>query len=373
MHSPLGFARFRRHFLALLTVFSATFVSFVADIPSATSALSSGGTTSTTPEVRQAGWTAVSVSSRGVMVDYRDLNVSGAVFRAIRLRARSTLLRWHVGSTDPNAWALAPADAASRINWSTEGPAGVVAAFNGAFKQSAHAGGAVVDGVVMIHLVVGFMTIALDRAGHWEMGAWGAKNFPTRGFHPISYRQNLTPMVLNGAITPGASSSNWRQWGSPLNNNPLTARTGLGVDANGNLIYVATTTSVMPVSLARALVRAGAVTGMELDINPFWPIAGVSAQPLRTSSGQFALQLPGSQHNASIYDNGWQRDFFVALAEPNSWICSWQSAGVLSTVHHVQPQPLRIAGRGCRWSSPTSTPTSTTTTTTATTSTAPTN
>jgi hypothetical protein len=367
LHSPQDFARYVRPFVALVTVFSVAFVSVVADVPSATSALSSAGAISTTPEARQAGWTAVSVSSRGVMVDYRDLNVSGAVFRAIRLRARTTLLRWHVGSGDPNAWAQAPADAAARIDWRSEGPPGVVAVFNGAFKQSAHAGGAVVDGVVMINLVVGSMTIALDRAGHWEMGPWGAKNFPTRGFHPISYRQNLTALVLDGALTPGASSSNWHQWGSPLNYNPLTARTGLGVDAHGNLIYVATMTPVMPVALASALLRAGAVTGMQLDINPFWPIAGVAARPLHTSTDQFALQLPASQHNASIYDSSWQRDFFVALAEPNSWLCSWTSAGVLSVVHHVQPQPLRIAGRGCRPPSPTSTPT-----TTAPTSTAPT-
>jgi hypothetical protein len=348
LSSPRGSARFVRQFIALVLVVSAAFVAEVVNATSASRALLSAAAISTTPEARQAGWTPVSASSRGVMVDFRDVNVNGAVFRIIRLRARTTLLRWHVGSIDPNAWAQAPPDAAPSFDWPTEGPPGVVAAFNGAFKQSARAGGAVVDGVVMIHLVVGYMTIALDRAGHWELGAWGAKNFPTKGFHPISYRQNLGPLVLNAAVTQGAASSNWRQWGSPLNNNPLTARTGLGVDANGNLIYVATMTPVMPVTLAGALVRAGAVTGMELDINPFWPIAGASVQRLHASTGQFAVQLPGSQHNASIYDNGWQRDFFVALAEPNSWVCRWQSSGVLSAVHHVQPQPLRIAGKGCR-------------------------
>lgn len=307
------------------------------------------------------------MSSRGVMVDIRDLNVNGVVFRAFRMRARTTLLRWHVGSGDPNAWAQAPVDAAPSIDWPAEGPAGVVAAFNGAFKQSAHAGGAVVDGVVMIHLVVGDMTIALDRAGHWAMGVWGARNYPPTGFHPISYRQNLVPMVLKGVVTPAAASSNWAQWGSPLNNNPLTARTGLGIDAKGNLVYVATMAGVMPVTLASALVRAGAVTGMELDINPFWPIVGASVRPLHTSSVKFAVRLPGSYHDPAIYANGWERDFFVALAEPNSWTCNWRSAGVLSAVHHVQPQPLRISGRGCRPPSSASTQTTTSTTSTSTT------
>lgn len=363
-------ARSGRSIVTVMLVIAALFVGATVDVNPAAPSPSKVTATSMSPEARQPGWTTVSASSRGVMVDFRDLIVGGTVFRAIRLRARTTLLRWHVGSSDPNAWAEAPADAAPRIDWPTEGPAGIVAAFNGAFKQSANAGGAVVDGVVMIHLVVGLMTIALDGAGHWEIGAWGANNFPTKGFHPISYRQNLGPLVLHGVVTPGAASSNWRQWGSPLNNNPLTARTGLGVDGNGNLIYVATLTPVMPATLASALVRAGVVTGMELDINPYWPIVGASVRPLHTSAGQFAVQLPGSFHNATIYANGWERDFFVALAEPNSWICSWQSAGVRSAVHHVQPQPLHIAGKGCRPPSGTNTPAPTTSTTT--TSTAPT-
>lgn len=323
------------------------FAAALAPFVTAPTYVGASNTTTSTPEARQAGWTTVSASSRGVMADFRDVNVDGAVFRAFRLRARTTLLRWHVGSLDPNAWASAPTDAGPRIDWPVEGPAGVVAVFNGAFKQSAKAGGAVVDGAVLINLVPGYMTIALDRYGHWVIGAWGATNFPPRGFHPISYRQNLEPMVLNGAATAAASSSNWHRWGSPLNYNPLTARTGLGEDARGNLVYVATMNQVMPITLARALVAAGVVTGMELDINPFWPIAGLAVQPLHRPGGPFAVQIPSSQHDPTIYATGWQRDFFVALAEPNTWRCRWQSPGVRVAIAHVQPQPLVLAGRGC--------------------------
>jgi hypothetical protein len=319
---------------------------------------------------RQAGWTTVSASSRGVMVDFRDVRAGTAVFRVIRMRARTTLLRWHVGGGDPNLWAQAPADAGPRIDWASEGPAGVVAVFNGAFKESARAGGGVVDGVVLIHLVPGYTTIALDRAGHWEMGVWGASGFPSAGFHPISYRQNLVAMVLHGALTPAALSANWHVWGSPLNYNPLTARTGLGVDAKGNLVYVATTQPVMPVQLARALVAAGAVTGMELDINPFWPIAGAASRAWHGPSGVFNVQVPGSQHNPSIYATGWQRDFFVALGEPNSWKCNWQSPGVFAALKRTQPQPLSLSPTSChvRAKVPT-TPTTTTSATPSTTTT----
>ena len=291
------------------------------------------------------------------MVDFRNIKIGRAMFRAVRLRARTTLLRWHVGRGDPNAWARAPLDAGPAIDWTSEGPAGVVAVFNGGFKQSAAAGGAVVDAVTLNPLVRGDMTIVLNRLGHWEMGTWGARGFPTVGFNPIAYRQNLTPLVVNGALTSAATSTNWQIWGSPLNNNPFQARTGLGVDANGNLIYVATMYPVLDRQVGEALIAAGAVTAMELDINPYWPILGVSRQPLHAPGGVYGVLLAGQMHSPSVYDTGWQRDFFVALAEPSNWNCNWSSPGLSGKVKGPQPQPLSLVGAGCatkKASSPTS-------------------
>lgn len=286
------------------------------------------------------------------MVDYRNIKVGSVVFRAIRLRARTTLLRWHVGAGDPNAWRAAPADAGPAIDWANEGPAGVVAVFNGAFKQAAKGGGAMVDHVVLEPMLRGYMTIALNAAGRWEMGVWGARNFPTPGFGAIALRQNLAPLVQHGALTAAAQTSNWKFWGDPINENPLTARTGIGLDAQGNLIYVATMTGVLAPTLARALIAAGALTAMQLDINPYWPILGASPSPLH-KNGVFSVQLPGAEHNASIYASGWERDFFVALAEPDSWNCSWSSPGLTATPG-AQPQRLRLRGSGCASSSTTS-------------------
>lgn len=309
------------------------------------SSASASPTTTIAPERPEAHWTVLSSSPRGVMVDYRNIKIGAVVFRAIRLRARTTLLRWHVGAGDPNAWRSAPPDAGPAIDWANEGPAGVVAVFNGAFKQAAKAGGAVVDHVVLEPLLRGYMTIALSAAGHWEMGVWGAKNFPTPGFGAISLRQNLAPLVEHGALTSSALTTNWRFWGDPINENPLTARTGLGLDAQGNLIYVATMSGVLAPTLGHALIDAGAVTAMQLDINPFWPILGASATALH-HSGVFSVQLPGALHNASIYETSWERDFFVALAEPGSWNCSWASSGLRATPG-AQAQLLRLHGNGC--------------------------
>lgn len=358
--SPSGRWRISAYVTALTLIVGALGTGLVVlnQTPTSTTTSTSTTTTTTVPlEAAQASWSVESRSRRGVMVDFRNVSVGGSVFRVVRFRARTTLLRWHVGQIDPLQHALAPLDAAASIDWASEGRAGVIGVFNGGFKQAARAGGSAVDGVVLEPLVQGDATLAIDRFGHWAMGVWGASNFPPRHFAPISYRQNLGPMVLAHQVTVAAMSGNVNLWGSPLHNQAMIARTGLGVDHAGNLLYVATMTPVLARTLAGALVASGAVTGMELDINPYWPILGASRTAIHGPGGLFNLQLPGGPHPPAIYETGWLRDFFVVLAEPSSWSCQWQSVGLRPGVAHAQPQSLAPAGTDCA-SATTSTTTS---------------
>ncbi len=287
----------------------------------------------------QAGWSVATASRRGVMVDYRMIDLAGVYYRTIRLHARTTLLRWHVGSQDPPArYGQVPADAGASIDWPNEGPAGVVAVFNGGFKVGAHAGGSMVDGVTLSPMVSGDMTIAIDAAGHWKMGMW-APGFPGARFHAIALRQNLMPLVANARLTSAARSSDEYIWGDPLNNQPLQPRSALGIDVRGNLVYVATMSAVSPTAIGDALLAAGAVEGMELDINPYWPVLGAPFQVLHAPGG-YPVQIPNSEHNPTMYNTGWERDFFVGLAEPDAWNCHWTSPGLRAPVRSAQPQPL---------------------------------
>lgn len=296
--------------------------------------------TTITRERPQAGWAVASSSPRGVMVDYRMIDVAGVMFRVIRLRARTTLLRWHVGYQDPpTRYHEIPPDAGPAINWANEGVAGVVAVFNGGFKTAANAGGSMVDGVVLSPMVPGDMTVALDAAGRWKMGRWET-GFPGPHFRAVAYRQNLGPLVANSEVTAAAHSSAAYLWGSPLHNVPLEPRTALGIDVHGNLIYLATMTGVTPQVLAEALIVVGAFEGMQLDINPYWPILGASFAPLHRP-GKFPVQIPGAEHSPSIFASGWERDFFVAMAEPGNWRCDWSSAGLRAWRGVAQPQPLQ--------------------------------
>ena len=59
--------------------------------------------------------------------------------------------------------------------------------------------------------------------------------------------------------------------GAGLHGSEHQWRSGLGVTADGALVYVVGP-ELTPVQVADLLVRAGAVRGMELDINPTWPV-----------------------------------------------------------------------------------------------------
>ncbi len=294
-------------------------------------------------------WSVATSTPVGIASDYRMLVIDHTQFRVFRLYRQTTFLHWHVGSQDPPvAMGRIPTDAQSHIDLATEGRAGVIGVFNGGFKQGAHAGGAVVDGLVVAPLRRGMATIALDRYGHWEMGTWGQPGFPTARFSPVSVRQNLPPLVTAGVVTPSAVANQWGQWGDPLHGNPVEPRSGLGVDANGNLLYLAPIKGVLPKQLGDAMVAVGVRYGMELDMNPYWPTLGASFSPLR-HAGPLPIQIPNSSHDPSMYFTTWERDFFVASIEPAAARCQWVAPGLLHgfSLHVATPQPLHLSGADC--------------------------
>jgi hypothetical protein len=56
-------------------------------------------------------------------------------------------------------------------------------------------------------------------------------------------------------------------------------------------------------------VHAGAVTAMELDINPEWVQLDVASAP----GGRLEAAIPGQVRPADQYLTGWTRDFITVL------------------------------------------------------------
>ena len=107
----------------------------------------------------------------------------------------------------------------------------------------------------------GLTSLVIDRSGRARIGIWG-HGVPVRGEAVYSVRQNLPPLVLHGR--PTAIAADWGLWGATLGGGEYVARSAVGQDAAGRLIY-AGSMSVSPADLARALARAGSVSA-----SPSW-------------------------------------------------------------------------------------------------------
>ena len=151
----------------------------------------------------------------------------------------------------------------------------LLAAFNGGFKLAAGAGGYLQEGHVISPLRPGFASLVIDRSGRARIGVWG-DGTPAPGEAVYSVRQNLQPLVLDGK--PTAAAYDWGLWGATLGGGAYVARSALGQDAAGDLIYAASMSAV-PADLAQVLARSGARIAMELDINPAWVQLDAAARP----------------------------------------------------------------------------------------------
>jgi hypothetical protein len=261
----------------------------------------------------QPGWIIVSRLRSGIAVDSHSSQQSdGDSVTVLRFHAGLVHYALHVGSSDPpTGGAALPADAQPAIGAGEH--ARLLAAFNGGFLMGygclpCGVGGMEVAGHVLVPLVSGMTSLVLGPSGSVSMGVWG-RGFPPAGAAVYSVRQCLPPLVSGGRVSPDVG--NISAWGATLGGGDLTARSAVGIDARGNLLY-AGSMSALPSDLANALVSAGAVTAMELDINPEWVQAVTAPSP----GGPLAAAVPNQNRPADQYLSGWTRDYVTVLAGP---------------------------------------------------------
>jgi hypothetical protein len=212
--------------------------------------------------------------------------------------------RLHSGSQDPGSAALSVVRAGASIGGGERHR--LLAAFNGGFLLSAGAGGYEQEGHVISPLRRGLASLVIDRPGTARIGVWGS-GLPRPGEAVFSVRQDLQLLVGRGHATRAAGD--WTVWGSTLGGGEYVARSALGENSAGELIYAAGM-STTPADLAAALVHAGARTAMELDINPEWVQLDVARGPGRG----LRAAIPGQGRPADQYLIGWTRDFITVLA-----------------------------------------------------------
>ena len=265
-----------------------------------------------TPAAEQPGWTVVSRLGLGIAVDsHRSHLPDGDLVTVLRFHVGLVHYALHVGWIDPPGGAAAPVAARPVIG--PDQHAKLLAAFNGGFLMGAGCipcgvGGMEVAGHVFVPLVAGMTSLVLNPGGGASMGVWG-HGFPPAGAAVYSVRQCLPPLVAGGRASPTVGDVS--AWGAVLGGGELTARSAVGIDARGDLLY-AGSMSALPSDMARALVRAGAVTAMQFDINPEWVQADTAPFP----GGPLSPAVPGQNRPADQYLTGWTRDYVTVLAGP---------------------------------------------------------
>jgi hypothetical protein len=241
-----------------------------------------------------------------IAIDYQTTTGSaGGQVTVFRFRAGRSSFRLHVGSSDPPVGSAPISAGSGSVIAADESPL-LLAAFNGGFNSSTGVGGFEVDSQVLVPLVAGMASLVIDADGSARVGVWGS-TVPVAGEQVVSVRQNLPPLVSGGQ--PSSNIGNVAAWGATLGGGTTVARSAVGEDAQGNLLY-AGGMSLQPADLAGALVGSGAVTAMELDINPNWVQLAWAAAP----GGPLTAGVPGQNRPADQYRQGWSRDFVTALA-----------------------------------------------------------
>ena len=196
----------------------------------------------------------------------------------------------------------------------------LVAAFNAGFRLQDSLGGYYTQGQTVSPLVDGKASFVIYKDGTVNIGAWGSD--VTMASNVVSVRQNLSLLVANGAPAGDLSSTDNTVWGPTLGGAPFVWRSGVGVTANGALVYVGGP-SLNIVSLADLLVRAGAVRAMELDINTDWVNFATYAPtpdtaPASAANGTMLLNTMNSGPDR-YFASWWSRDFFtMSAAVPNA-------------------------------------------------------
>ena len=232
-----------------------------------------------------------------------DLVHTSVVVGLVRMDPALVRLRLFAGTEDPGGtWPehgeVPPSDLSQ-----------LLAVFNSGFRQREAKGGFWMAGREAVPLVSGAASLVVRTDGTATVAQWGRD--ARLGPDVAAVRQNLSLIVDNSKTVAGLDQDTNRKWGATLGHRVFVWRSGIGVTEDGALIYVGGPAMSIK-TLADVLVAAGAVRGMELDINSAWVAYFLFQQ---TPSGPVGTKLlPGMRHQPTRYLKAQSRDFFAVLS-----------------------------------------------------------
>ena len=183
---------------------------------------------------------------------------------------------------------------------------GLLATFNGGFELDSAGGGFYLNGVTKGTLTNGAASVVYYRNGTIKIGSWGQEVRMTSQVAGV--RQNLKLIVDHGQVPASVNQDVLGSWGATLGGGYYVWRSGLGVTADGRVIFVYGP-ALNVQELANLLQRAGAVEALQLDINPYWMSYEYYQADGHPSDPKPVNLLPTQQQTAYRYYSVYSRDF----------------------------------------------------------------
>jgi Phosphodiester glycosidase len=188
---------------------------------------------------------------------------------------------------------------------------GLLATFNGGFKLDSAGGGFYLNGIYHGTLVKGTASIVYDKNGTIKIGEWGRDFSMNSSIEGV--RQNLKLLVDHGKVAADASSDVMSNWGATLGGGYYVWRSGIGITSDGRVVYVYGP-ALNAQDLGALLQRAGAVEGMQMDINPAWMKFDYYQAESDPGDPVPVTLLPTQQPSAYSYYTPSTRDFTAVYA-----------------------------------------------------------
>jgi hypothetical protein len=238
----------------------------------------------------------------------RDATYTSYVNGIVSMDQRLVSFQLHPGNEDPggSGWG------ANSQPWIPPGSrTGLLATFNGGFKLNSAQGGFYLNGHTSGTLTPGTASVVYYKNGTIKIGAWDQGVRMTSSVAGV--RQNLKLILDNGRVPASVNQNVETSWGATLGGGYYVWRSGLGITPDGRVIFVYGPALDVQ-DLAELLRRAGAVEGLQLDINPYWMSYEYYRADGHPADPAPVALLPTQQQTVYRYYSPYSRDFTAAYA-----------------------------------------------------------
>ncbi len=234
-----------------------------------------------------------------------DAVSSSYLTSVVIMSGQHTRLSLHPGTMDPGH----PKAFHSLAHVSGRTKSGLLGTFNSGYLVQDSQGGFYLNGRTAGRLRAGAASIVTYQDGHTNIGTWGRDMHMTPNV--VSVRQNLRLIVDHGHPVADMAAAVASRFGAAAAAGHRTWRSGLGVTASGDLVYVMGV-ALTSNALADVLAKAGAVRALQLDIN-YHSTVYIWYSPGR--HGQlFPHKILDPAHGVRTYLGNDARDFFAVSA-----------------------------------------------------------